>query len=152
MYPAREFVVRIVLVPILALLACTSGSTPAAFPSAFARASCAPTDGPAITIDLSPSRGADPLAPPLIQTSVYRPRADAVGRTWTFDGNWGSGYTSYCGTSTHCESATETTLTLGRLLQGDSIPGEIEARFPTAGLVRGTFRAAWVASREGRCG
>lgn len=128
---------------VAALGGCASDPSPTAFPTAFARRSCGPTDAPSIAIDLSTVAQQEPIAPPLIRMIVYQSREVAAGRTWTVDQPFTNGAATYCETELTCENAPRASVRLDPTTSAGIVSGEVELRFPQRGVVRGPFRAVW---------
>ena len=127
-----------------ALGGCGSDPSPTAFPTAFARRSCGPTDAPSIAIDLSTvTQQQEPIAPPLVRMIVYQSREAAAGRTWTVDEPFTNGAATYCETELSCENAPRGSIRLDPTTSAGIVSGEVELRFPKKGMIRGPFRAAW---------
>lgn len=138
--PPNRFLVAVATI---GLFACTSDPATEAFPAGFARASCAPTDGPALVVELSESAKSEPLTPPLIQVYVYRSRELAAGKTWSLQPPNTDGIASFCSSATVCESATRGTVRFDPTTSPDLLSGTLDVIFPTKGTVRGPFRATW---------
>lgn len=116
----------------------TTGPSPA---DAEAMASCAPADGPAVTIRFAAS-GGDRSTPPIVQATVYRPRAELAGTQWTLPSEQANVMLQR---TEHPEFdvATEGRIAIESVGADGTITGTVHARFPDGTQVRRAFRAAW---------
>lgn len=138
--PRNRFLPRFTIV---GLAGCAAGPTTVAFPAAFARAWCAPTDGPAVAVELSESAKSAPLTPPLVRVYVYQSRSSAAGKTWSLATPYTEGNASHCSSETACETATRGTVRFDPTSSADILSGTLDVIFPTKGAVQGPFRATW---------
>ncbi len=139
------------LFTIVGLAGCASGPTTVTFPAAFARASCAPTDGPAVAVELSESAKSEPLTPPLIRVYVYQSRSLASGKAWSLAAPYTEAIATFCSSETACENATRGTVRFDPTSSADILSGTLDAIFPTKGAVQGPFRAIW-RTTQSMCG
>jgi hypothetical protein len=134
--------------------ACTSQGIlepPAGLSHAAATQDCGPTDGPAVAIYLAPApvESLEPPAP-YVRISVWQPLERLVGRSWVVGGGEPDGSAAFHPTAADFELATS-----GRVVNAvapdNAVEGSVDLRFPSAGRVRGGFRAVWL-SRAVLCG
>jgi hypothetical protein len=125
----------------------TRAGSPEGYPYAYAARSCAPWDGPAVTIFLVPSPvdSSSTLPPdaPHIELAIWRSPASLTGTTLTWPTTEQIGVLTACRDQTTCEQATAATVRFRSLPSGGSLEGHISAKFPTATGVSGGFRAVW---------
>lgn len=141
----------------LLMAACTGqaepSGPPAGFEYAYAAASCAPWDGPAVSLVL---RGA-PLAPgdsaieagsvPQLRLALY-PRAPGISPsglnpgTYRWPGDTEVAIGSLCQGGS-CSTGTAGRITLREVGTDGRLRGSTELSLPDAGTIRGTFDAEW---------
>jgi hypothetical protein len=142
----------LVLCSTLALLAvspaCRSSDVPVEPPAGFAHAiaqrDCAPTDGPALSIYLTPTLVDAPHPPPpFVRVSVYDSPADVIGRTWS----WGPSTTIagavMCTSTTACVTSSSGLIILGRFAADSSLVATVDAHFPGGERIRGRVHGVW---------
>ena len=122
---------------VAAVLAGCASDPGGPFPSAAAQPACAPTDGPAIQVDLGLS-GAGPSSPPYVRVSVYRRLEALGGKTWTLDPPHDVGMAFYCPGNGPCVDASRGTV---RFDPGAGVRGAVDLFFPPNRRIRGTFDA-----------
>jgi hypothetical protein len=130
------------------LIACTSNSIPgppAGLPHAAATPTCAPTDGPAVAIYLAavPLGSVEPPAP-YLRIDVWQPPVRLAGRSWVLAGSESEGSAWFYSTATDFEIATRGRVTINAVAPDNTIEGSADLTFPSAGRIRGGFRAAWL--------
>ncbi len=136
----------------LMAVACTSEPSSADFAAAFAKAGCGPTDGPAIELELSATQQSRPLSPPYIRLAIYQSRAEAAGRSWSFEAPFLTGYAAYCATEDVCEGATNGRVRFDPNKSLNTLGGEVDLSFPGRGRIRGRFVAEWRTGGNPLCG
>jgi len=114
--------------------------------------SCAPTDGPAVTIYLSPSAVSSPYpTPPFVELSLWRSSDELVGR-WSLAASSKHGAASRIGPGGEfLESAGLGSVTVLSVQEDTTIRGNVDIIFASGYRVRGGFTAAWI-SRTTICG
>jgi hypothetical protein len=131
--------------------ACGAQTAPAAFPYAYAHADCAPWDGPAVRIVLTPSPVPDSavLTPghPTLSLAVYASRARSHGHRFgvqapaSADGYWGSA--AWCPAEGPCEPARRGWIRVEAERGDSTLRGRYELDFPGRGTTEGRFTAVW---------
>jgi hypothetical protein len=120
---------------------------------AVAAQSCGPTDGPAVSIYLTPDvvRTMEPAAP-YVRIDILRPLDRLTERTWMMNGNAADadGAAVYY-TGVGSELATGGEVRVNTVDSDRTIYGFTDLQFPTLGRVRGEFHAVWN-SRVTLCG
>jgi hypothetical protein len=129
-------------------VACTSNSIPgppAGLAHAAATPTCAPTDGPAVAIYLAaaPVGSVEPPAP-YLRIDVWQPLGRLAGRSWVLAGSEAEGSAWFYSTATDFEIATRGRVTINAVAPDNTIEGSADLTFPSAGRIRGGFRAAWL--------
>jgi hypothetical protein len=153
------FASRIVGICALALLSasCSSSSiveSEVGLAHAVAAQSCGPTDGPAVSIYLTPATVSSLEPPaPYVRINILQPLDRLTERSWTLNGAEGDAdgaaihYTDGAGS----EIATSGQVTVNTVDADRTIHGIADLRFPTLGRIRGEFDAEWN-SRVVTCG
>lgn len=116
----------------------------AEFPYATARPDCAPWDGPAISITLTPT--ADPpaeLTPPYLLVMVYGSHDRLLGRTTVWPGDAEVGSAVWCAAEGDCAVADTGIVRLGQVAGDSVLPGGVRLVFPRGARLDGSFRAVW---------
>lgn len=134
-----------------ALLACRAETGPAPssqplaeFPYATAGPDCAPWDGPAIAVLLTPT--ADPLAdllPPYVRVMVYGSQESLLGRTTAWPGGAEVGSAAWCAVADDCVVADSGIVRLGQISGDTVLAGGVRLVFPGGARLDGSFRAVW---------
>lgn len=143
-------------VSLLAVLfaACASGVAGTSGELAYATATpaCGPTDGPAVSIYLSPApvESFEPPAP-YVRLSVWQPPERLAGRSWELAGDGSEGGAWYFTTARDFEVATGGSVRIGSVSRDNTIEGVVDVTFPGTGRIRREFRAVWV-PRSLMCG
>lgn len=115
-------------------------------PFATASPSCGPADGPAVEITLAASD--NPAGTPRANVAIYTSLASLTGR-WTLSPDVGvASYQTATGTG---ELARSGTVVIESVDAANTVTGTVQLVFPDAGMIRGRFRATWIA-RTVRCG
>lgn len=144
---------RRLLIALLALLGCATGEPaappggPLGYANASASTSCAPWDGPATEILLSPvardSADTTSVTPPYLQISIWRAARELPGTTLDLSAENNFGAAIHCPDHGECERASAATVRFQISAPGGALLGTLDATFPTTGHVSGAFRAAW---------
>ena len=141
----------------LATLACREPATPPArplkeFPFATASSDCAPWDGPAVSVLLTPTaQSGESVAAPFLRVTLYDSRERVARRTIRWPGDAEVGGASWCRADDDCVAADSGAVRL-EVLEGDSVlPGRLRLVFAGHAPLEGSFRAAW-RPRVTRCG
>jgi hypothetical protein len=129
-------------------IACASDSIsapPRGFAHAVASAACGPADGPAVAIYLAP----DPVtslepATPFVRVYVAMPRDALSGHAWVLAGSKADGGAWFHSSVSKFEIATNGYMAVKSVGADNTIEGSVDIRFPTAGHIRGGFRAVWL--------
>ncbi len=109
------------------------------------QASCAPWDGAAIELRLSPSKptATGPSAPWIV-VSVWESREEASGRTFRFPDNSGRvGAATHCRDEDNCEGVESGTVRFDRFADGKPATGSFDLVLKGGKRERGTFSAEW---------
>lgn len=115
-------------------------------PVATASPSCGPADGPAVEITLAASD--NPAGTPRANVAIYTSLSTLKGR-WTLAPDVGvASYMTAAGTG---ELARSGTVVIETVDAANTVTGTVQLVFPDAGMIRGRFRATWIA-RTVRCG
>ena len=143
---------RTIVFATAALLAGTSGcgtdefpvEPPEGYAYAVAQRDCAPADGPALSLYLTPTLVDAPHpAPPFVRVSVYESPGDVVGRTWSFDATTTVASAIRCTTTANCVNATSGVFKVGRFASDSSLDASVDLLFPDGLRVRGSVRGIW---------
>jgi hypothetical protein len=105
---------------------------------------CAPWDGPALSLYLSPEPGQTVFVAPFphLLVSLYSSRLQfEEGERLRFELPGNVGHAAYCRKMDDCRTATEVTLEFSRL-EPTLMEGRLEVQFETGPPVRGSFRAS----------
>jgi hypothetical protein len=144
-----------VSIMVFLLAGCASegvNAPPPGLPHAAATRSCGPTDGPAVAIYLSaaPVLSLEPSTP-YVRVAVWQPLERLTGKSWLLsDGDSDGAAWSYA-TAEAFEVATRGEVTVTAVSADSSVEGVVDVTFPSAGRVRGGFKARWL-SRTLLCG
>jgi hypothetical protein len=107
------------------------------------RNTCAPWDGPAVTLTLSDHdpAGASPDSPAILVT-LYRASGDLSGRAFTVtDQTDRVGSASLCATNTDCTTLPSATVDFARFTAREAPSGVLTARLPDGHILRARFVA-----------
>jgi hypothetical protein len=130
---------------------CAAQTAPVALPHAYAHADCAPWDGPAVRIVLTPTPVPDSVvftpSRPALDLAVYASRTRSLGHRFEVQAQAsGDGYrgrAAWCPAESACEPAQGGWI----LLEGDpadsALRGRYELQFRGRQAIRGRFTAAW---------
>ncbi|MDH4351577.1 MAG: hypothetical protein OEY20_09150 [Gemmatimonadota bacterium] len=135
----------------LAVTACTADSPqtelpdpPAAFPHAMAVRSCAPWDGPATDIILTPepvdSAASGPAAPPYVSIGIWQGPETLAGTTITWPTDMDRGGAIRCAGGDDCEATSDGHVSFRRSDSADHLIGTLELTFPSGVRISGGFR------------
>lgn len=131
-------------------LACASDGIlgpPSGFPNATAGAFCAPNDGPAVAIYLSPTPAQLYPSMPYVRVAIWKSLDALTGRVWRVGPGSVDAWATFQVTDTDYESASSGYLTVTSVSADNRIEGTLDIIFPTTGRVRGGFKADWIAQR-----
>lgn len=107
--------------------------------------SCAPWDGAAIELRLSPSRptAKGPVAPWIV-VSVWQSREEVSGGTFRFPDNSGRvGAATHCRNEQDCEPIESGSVRFDRFVEGKPATGSFDLVLKGGRRERGNFSAAW---------
>jgi hypothetical protein len=136
---------------------CSSGSiveSEVGLTHAVAAQSCGPTDGPAVSIYLTPAAVSSLEPPaPYVRINILQPLDRLTERAWTLNGAAGDadGAAIYYTDGAGSEIATSGQVTVSAVDADRTLHGIADLRFPTLGRIRGEFEAGWN-SRAAMCG
>lgn len=118
---------------------------PPGLPYAAAGASCAPTDGAAVTVYLSASAITSPdPAPPNVQLSIWRSVDDLTG-TWSLVASRAQGQAVRIGpTGEFMESAARGSITVLSVNADRTVVANVDVTFASGTRIRGGFTAPWI--------
>ncbi len=143
---------------LIILLACGPGDygaplpgPPTGFPHAYAHPTCAPWDGAAVEVYLTPvplDSGA-PLPPALnyVAITVWRGLDRLADSEWIWPTTEQIGSVTRCSTPSACEQATTAAVRFRSVDSTSRLEGSLEATFPSGTTTKGGFRAAWRSDR-----
>lgn len=141
----RLFTMSIVFVPLLGCSQKGALPPPEDFPYAIALRSCAPHDGPAVTIYLSSEEVESPQpSPPYLQIAIWQPVGTLANRTWSLAVSSTEGSASFHATSSGHETASGGNVRVTTVSADTTLEGTVDVTFPTAGRIRGGFTAPYV--------
>lgn len=123
-----------------------SGNTDSAYSRyAVIQASCAPWDGAAIELRLSPSKPtAKGPSAPWIVVSVWQSREEASGGTFRFPDNSGRvGAATHCRNEENCEPVESGVVRFDRFVTGKPATGTFDLVLKGGRRERGAFSAEW---------
>jgi hypothetical protein len=129
-------------------LACAGdgiSAPPIGFTHAAAFSVCGPADGPAVAIYLA----RDPvisLTPSTPYVRIYLGQSVTAisGRTWTLAGTASDGNAWFQSAPSNNELATGGYMIVNSVGSDNTIEGTVDVTFPSAGHIRGGFRAPWL--------
>jgi hypothetical protein len=136
----------------LAAVACAAGrpavelpDPPVAFPHAMAVRSCAPWDGPATDIYLTPdpvdSAALGPAAPPYVSIGIWRGPAALPGTTIVWPGADQVGAASRCADGDACEAVSKGRVSFHPSPAVGELSGTLDLEFASGLRIAGGFRA-----------
>ena len=115
----------------------------ASFSHALIQPSCAPWDGPAIDIRLTPEPGqCKNVSGPYIDMGVWRGLPIHAGQVVKFGSGSNDGFASRCAKVGECERAESGTIVFDTYQDGSGATGRYNLRFKS-GEVSGSFDAKW---------
>lgn len=134
-----------------AAAACTAGSPetelpdpPAAFPHAMAVRSCAPWDGPATDIILTPepvdSAALGPSALPYVSIGIWQGPESLSGTTISWPAEMDRGGAIRCAAGDNCEPASRGRVSFRPSDAADDLTGTLDLTFPGGVRISGGFR------------
>jgi hypothetical protein len=139
---------------LIAILACQLGGparqlpgAPAGLPHAYAHRTCAPWDGPAVAVYLTPvpldTNVQFPPAMTYVQITIWRGLDRLPGTTLSWPTTEQIGSVNRCSGQRGCEQATRANVRFRSADSAGMLDGEVEATFPGGATTRGGFRARW---------
>lgn len=148
-----DTLMRLPQVLIVLILACQPSQPaqladpPAGFPHAYAHHSCAPWDGAAVAILLTPG----PLEPggdldrtiPHVEINIWKGVDRLAGTVWTWPTTEQIGAVTRCSADTECEQAATAIVQFRSVDTTGLVEGDVEAAFPSGVMTKGGFRATW---------
>ena len=141
----RLFRMSIVFVPLLGCSQKGALAPPEDFPHAIAVRSCAPHDGPAVTIYLSSEEVESPQpSPPYLRIAIWQAVGALANRSWSLAVSSAEGSASFHATTSAHEMASGGTVRVTTVSADSTLEGTIDVTFPTAGRIRGGFIAQYV--------
>jgi hypothetical protein len=114
--------------------ACTSGDIPGPARSLAA---------PGIYLASAPVESLEPAAP-YLRIYVWQPLDRLAGRSWILAGGEPEGSAWLHSSATEYEVAARGAVTVNRVAPDGTVGGSADLTFPSAGRVRGGYRAVWV--------
>lgn len=139
----------------LALASCVSENElslpapPAGYPIAYAAATCAPADGPAVRLFLAAEpTEALPPASPFVELAVWHGVASLSNREFEWAGSSSDGVARRCDVTGACEEATQVHLRFRPVGDDTTVTGTLTLTFPGGSTVGGGFSAAWRPTRQ----
>ena len=117
------------------------------FPYATLGHTCAPWDGPALSVVLSNVAGCVPLTVPYIQIALWRDLPPKAGKSLSFDIRNSNGQASRCLKPNECEAATSGSVVFDIADEGKEAKGRYELHFKDGGIEFGSFEAQWCQNR-----
>ena len=118
------------------------------YPFSYAVTVCAPWDGPAVSVYLTPELSDSTASSyPQLRVSVYRSESALLGNTFSWPAKDQVGVGVRCVDSATCEAATTGRITFLRPAADSSLDGTTELTFPDGTTIRGAFRATWRPTR-----
>lgn len=107
--------------------------------------SCGPLGEPAVEIFLaSEPIGSFPPDAPYARIYILQSVDELAGETWVLAGGNADGTAWYHSTGTDPEVASSGAVVVNEVDDENNIEGLVDVVFPTAGRIRGEFRAEWV--------
>ena len=120
---------------------------PTGFPHAYAHRTCAPWDGAAVAMYLTPSplvSGAQfPPAMAYVEITIWRGLDHLAGTVWTWPTTEQIGLVARCSAQSKCEQAMTARVRFRFADSTDRLEGDVEAAFPSGATTKGEFRAVW---------
>jgi len=109
--------------------------------------SCGPADGPAVAIYLAaaPVAALEPAAP-YVRIDVWEAVDRLTTQAWVLDAGSTTGIASHYSSAGAFEVATSGRIVVTAVDRDTTLVGTVDLDFPSAGRVRGGFRAVWVSS------
>jgi hypothetical protein len=119
------------------------------YPHALISASCAPWDGPAVSLVLTTKPTSCGKAPegPYLSIYIWRDLPEHGPKTIEFKEAGGNGGASRCATANECERATSGRLTFTKFDQNGEVEGSYEFHFKDGSVEQGSFKAEWCHER-----
>ena len=121
----------------------------ASFSRGLIQNSCAPWDGAAIAITLSPDVVQCERAPsgPFLSLGVWRGLPLHDGQVVKFDSRSDNGFASRCAKENDCQRAESGTIEFDKFKEGSGARGRYELHFKSGETVSGTFDVQWCKTR-----
>ncbi len=121
---------------------------PPGYPTAYATASCAPSDGPATQLYLAAEPAeALPPTPPFIEVAIWQGVTSLSNRRIEWTGASSDGMARRCDAAGACAEATSVTVQLRPIGTDTTVTGVVSLGFADGSTVSGGFNAAWRPSR-----
>ena len=154
--PVRKPLVPLFLLSILSCDGSGPGNPPTdtvpGYPFAYAQADCAPWDGAAVAVTLTPvpvdSAGSTP-AGSFLSVTLWKGRSDLKGQSFQWPAQPEPGQVARCDRAGTCESLTGGAVWIGAI--GDTLRGALDVELAGGDRIRGTFAAQWI-DRRVLCG
>jgi len=129
-------------------IATTASSAPAAFSYGTIQSSCAPWDGPAVSITLTsePAQCKRPSGP-FISIGIWRGLPVQSGQVVKFAPGSDAGFASRCKKGSNCERAQSGTITFDRYEAGSGASGHYQLHFKGEETLSGIFDVKWCQER-----
>lgn len=129
-------------------IATTATSAPAACSYGTMQSSCAPWDGPAISMTLtSEPAQCKRTTEPFVSIGIWRGLPLRSGQVVKFAPGSDAGFASRCKKEGDCERAQSGTITFDRYEEGSSASGRYELHFKGDETLSGTFDLKWCHER-----
>jgi hypothetical protein len=110
--------------------------------------SCAPTDGPAVSITLSSTPvGSGRVDRPYLTLSIWTGLGDLPGKTFSFAAASPDGFGAYFGEDTTKTETVTGTVHIDRIARDSSITATLNIRLADGSRIVRTFIAPWQATR-----
>lgn len=141
----RLFSMSIAVVPPLGCSQNGVLAPPDGFPHAVAVRSCAPNDGPAVSIYLSRAEVTtlEPT-PPYLRIAIWQPVGTVANRTWSLRIPAGEGSAWFHATTSGHETASSGNVRVTTVSADTTLEGTVDVTFPAAGRIRGGFTAPYI--------
>jgi len=125
---------------------------PSTYPHAYIRRQCAPWDGPAFGLYLTPSKtNCQQVHEPYLAIGLWRDLPKSGPKTIEIDSRQFAGHASHCPKPRACEAALSATVVFERFEEGRQAAGRFELRFKDGRRESGSFQAEWCPD-AGPCG
>jgi hypothetical protein len=132
----------------------TAAQTVPGYPFAYAQAECAPWDGPAVAVMLTPAALDSAAAAPagrFLSVTVWKGRSELSGQSFYWPAQPEPGHLARCDGGGSCESPKRGTVWFTGIGAGDTLRGALDIEFAGGVRIRGRFDARWL-DRRVLCG